>query len=69
MTTDYKHLHDSIDKLFYRRSGPGWLWRVGVFFSALCLAGLTAMLIPLSDLLTPQPKPTVEYRTVDITEW
>ena len=69
MTTKYEQLYNSLDGLFYRRSGPSWLWRASVFFLALCFAALTALLIPLSDLLTAPPTATIEYRTVDITEW
>ena len=46
-----------------------WPWRLGVFVAALSFTGLTALLIPLSDLFAVVPDQAVEYRTVDVTEW
>lgn len=53
----------------YDRTVPGWPWRLAVLSGALAMTALTALLIPLADLLAPVPRHDLEYRTVELSDW
>ncbi|MBN2452327.1 MAG: TonB family protein [Lentisphaeria bacterium] len=55
--------------IVYVRPLPGWLWRVVLGGCALGLTAVTALVLPLSDLLAPKAQSEVTYRTVEVTTW
>ncbi|NLF18030.1 MAG: energy transducer TonB [Lentisphaerae bacterium] len=54
----------------YERPAPAWPWRLAVGTGALVLTALTALLVPLADLMSRGPQPsTVTYRTIELSPW
>ncbi len=54
----------------YERPAPAWPWRLAVGTGALVLTALTALLVPLADLMSRGPQPsTLTFRTIELSPW
>lgn len=57
------------ESITYERPAPSWPWRLAVFATALGMTAVTALLVPLADLFTKAPARSLEYRTIEVSEW
>ena len=57
------------ERLLYTRPAPAWPWRLAVVVVALLMTVLTALIVPLTEMLSAPPSRDIEYRTVELSDW